>query len=113
MILKNPNNNLPTYVRADAADVLLYVHVQPGAKHSAWAGEYGERLKIRLSAPPVEGRANAALCAWLAAQLGCATRAVSVDKGVLSRMKTVRIASGQSVGELTALIAGFLAEGKQ
>ena len=108
--MNNPNNNLPSYIRTDAADVLLSVHVQPGAKRTSWAGVYGERLKIRLSAPPVDGQANAALCVWLAEQMGCATRSVSVDRGGLSRMKTVRIASGQSASELLSLIATFLTE---
>jgi uncharacterized protein YggU (UPF0235/DUF167 family) len=46
----------------------------------------------------------------LAEQMGCATRSVSVDRGGLSRMKTVRIASGQSASELLSLIATFLTE---
>ena len=77
------------YLQERGADVWLQLHVQPGAKHTAWAGEYGERIKIRLNAPPVEGRANTALTAWLAQQFGCVARNVVVLKGELSRTKTV------------------------
>ncbi|AXF85134.1 hypothetical protein DTO96_100854 [Ephemeroptericola cinctiostellae] len=77
------------YLQERGGDVWLQVHVQPGAKHTAWAGEYGERIKIRLNAPPVEGRANTALTVWLAQQFGCVARNVVVLKGELSRTKTV------------------------
>ena len=77
------------YLQKRDNDVWLQVHVQPGAKNTAWAGEYGDRLKVRLNAPPVEGRANAALTLWLAQQFGCAAREVVVLKGELSRTKTV------------------------
>lgn len=77
------------YLQKRGDDVCLHVHVQPGAKNTAWSGEYGERIKIRLNAPPIEGRANVALTSWLALQFGCASRNVIVSKGELSRMKTV------------------------
>ena len=77
------------YLQQRGDDVWLHVHVQPGAKHTAWAGEYGDRIKVRLCAPPVEGRANIALTAWLAQQFGCVARNVLVLKGELSRTKTV------------------------
>jgi len=84
-------NSLPSYIKQDGADVLLAVYVQPGAKQTSWAGLYGERVKIRLAAPPIDGRANAALCDWLATQFGCAPRDVNVEKGLTSRTKLVRV----------------------
>lgn len=71
---------------------LLQVHAQPGAKTSSIAGMHGEALKIRIAAPPVEGKANAALIAFVAAQLGVARRLVTVEKGESSREKLLRIA---------------------
>ena len=71
---------------------LLQVHAQPGAKTSNVAGMHGEALKIRIAAPPVEGKANAALIAFVAAQLGVAKRLVTVEKGASSREKLLRIA---------------------
>jgi len=67
------------------------VHVQPGAKRTEVAGLHGERLKIRIAAPAVDGRANAALEAFLAAALGIARAAVTVSRGERSRQKTVAI----------------------
>lgn len=80
---------MTTYLQQHGDDIWLFVHVQPGAKNTAWAGEYGERIKIRLHAPPIDGRANAALCDWLATQFDCAARTVSVLKGNTSRTKTI------------------------
>ncbi len=80
---------------------LLTLHVQPGAKTSAVSGLHGEALKIRIAAPPLEGRANAALITFIAAQLGVAKQLVSVERGSSSRHKTVRIAdSGADPGKL-------------
>ena len=46
--------------------VRLTLHVQPGARKTEVAGEHGDCLKIRLAAPPVDGKANTALLSWLA-----------------------------------------------
>jgi len=79
------------YRRSDAG-WLIRVHVQPGAKRSAAAGLHGEALKLRIAAPPVEGKANAALAAFIADALGLPRRAVSVVKGGSSREKLVLVA---------------------
>jgi uncharacterized protein (TIGR00251 family) len=83
---------LSPWLRRDAGGWLLAVHVQPGAKKSEVAGLHGGALKIRVAAPPVEGRANAALIAYLAKALGVPKRAVTVLKGEASREKLVRVA---------------------
>jgi uncharacterized protein len=66
--------------------------VQPGAKKSAVVGLHGEALKIRVAAPPVEGRANEALIVFLAERLGVPKGLVSIAKGENSRAKLVRVA---------------------
>lgn len=71
---------------------LISVHAQPGAKKSAVAGLHGEALKVRVSAPPVEGKANEALIALVAKALGLPRRAVSIVKGDSSREKLLLIA---------------------
>ena len=71
---------------------LLSLHVQPGAKNSSVSGMHGDALKIRIAAPPVEGKANEALIAFIARQLGVPKRQVSVERGTSSREKTVRVA---------------------
>ena len=70
---------------------LISVHAQPGAKKSAVAGLYGEALKVRVAAPPVEGKANEALTAFVAKALGVPRRAVSIVKGESSREKLLLI----------------------
>jgi len=84
------------WYRRDGDDVLLVLHVQPGAKRSEVAGLHGEALKIRLAAPPIEGRANEALLRFVADRFGVPLRNVELKKGAQSRHKAVRI-SGSSV----------------
>ncbi|MBI3604365.1 MAG: YggU family protein [Nitrospirae bacterium] len=69
--------------------VLLTVHVQPGAKRTEYVGLHGEALKFRVAAPPVEGAANEALCAYLSTQFGLPKGAVEVRSGQSSRKKRV------------------------
>ncbi|WVH08902.1 MAG: hypothetical protein EoVTN8_185 [Fluviibacter phosphoraccumulans EoVTN8] len=72
-------------------DLQLTVHVQPGAKTTACAGVHGDALKIRLHAPPVDGKANQALIAWLAKTLDCPPSAIELIRGQTSRHKTLSI----------------------
>jgi uncharacterized protein (TIGR00251 family) len=71
---------------------LISVHAQPGAKKSAVAGLHGDALKVRVAAPPVEGKANDALTAFVAKTLGLPRRAVSIVKGDSSREKLLLVA---------------------
>ena len=71
--------------------VVLHVHVQPGAGRSAVVGRHGESLKIRVAAPPVEGRANDAAVALVAEALEVDSRDVELVSGARSRVKRFRI----------------------
>lgn len=75
--------------RPDGEGWLLSVRVQPGASRTEIVGEYGEQLRIRLAAPPVDGKANAALERFLADELGLPRAAVTVRRGHMSRSKVV------------------------
>ena len=75
----------------DGATLTLTLHVQPGAKRTEVAGLHGEALKIRLAAPPVEGKANDALIAWLAEVFAVPSRRVRLLRGEKSREKVVEI----------------------
>ncbi len=80
-----------------SGDVLtLTLHVQPGAKRTDVAGLHGEALKIRLAAPPIEGRANEALLKFIAEAFGVPLRQVELKQGGQSRHKVVAI-SGSKV----------------
>ncbi|PKO87654.1 MAG: YggU family protein [Betaproteobacteria bacterium HGW-Betaproteobacteria-12] len=84
--------------------ILLTLHIQPGASRSECAGRHGDALKIRLAAPPVDGKANAALIAFVAARLGIARAAVTLKSGQTSRRKILKIEG--STAEAVAGLAG-------
>jgi uncharacterized protein len=75
----------------DGGDLVLDVRVQPRAARSEFAGRFGERLRVRLQAPPVDGRANAALIGFLAAAFGVPRARVDIEHGLRGRDKRVRI----------------------
>ena len=92
--------------RAADGSVVLNLHIQPGAKRTEIAGLHGDALKIRLAAPPVEGRANAALIAFLADHLHVPKAAVNLEAGASSRRKRVRI-EGAAAAAIAALAANL------
>lgn len=69
----------------------LAVSVSPSARRTQADGLHDGALRVRLAAPPVDGKANALLVAWMAAELGLPQRAVRVVRGELSRRKWVSI----------------------
>jgi uncharacterized protein len=81
----------PVWLRRTAAGWTLAVRVQPGAKRSEVAGPHGDRLKIRIAAPALDGRANDALVAFLAGELGVARGRIAVARGERSRDKLVAV----------------------
>ena len=84
--------------RRDGSSLILDVRVQPRAGHSGFAGTCGERVRVRLGAPPVDGRANAALVEFLAGVFDVPRASVSIERGLAGRDKRVRI---RDVGALT------------
>ena len=81
--------------REDGDALVLALHVQPGASRTEVAGVHGAggdaRLKVRLAAPPVDGKANAELLRFLAGAFGVPLRQVHLLRGATSRQKSVRI----------------------
>lgn len=69
----------------------LAIKAIPNAPRSEVVGWLGEALKVKVHAPPVEGRANEALCEFLAERLSLPRRTVTVQRGDTSRQKIVRI----------------------
>ena len=74
-----------------AEGVRLRVHVSPRASRTTVAGLHGSALKIRLQAPPVEGKANAALVAFVAETLGVSRAAVEIIHGLSARDKVLSV----------------------
>lgn len=84
---------LPSWLAERPDGCVLSIHVQPGARGAGVVGEHGDALKIRIDSPPIEGRANQALVAFLASRLGLAKGAVTLLSGESSRRKRVLVTS--------------------
>jgi uncharacterized protein (TIGR00251 family) len=96
-------------LRATPAGVTLAIRVQPGAKKTAITGIYGEgataQLKIAVQAPPLEGRANQALIAFLAETFSIPRHSVELIAGESSRSK-VFLLRGLSLAQVTTALKG-------
>ena len=82
---------MPLTVTRSDDGVRFAVRVQPRASRSEIVGMHGDAMKVRLSAPPVDGAANEALVELIAAALGVARRAVRIVSGASSRSKVVEV----------------------
>jgi uncharacterized protein (TIGR00251 family) len=92
------------WLRDGGGAITVTIHLQPGAKANEIAGRHGDALKVRITAPPVDGRANAALVDFLAQRLGLSRSAVELKSGLTSRRKVLRI-SGASAESVLCLLA--------
>ncbi|MEQ1772477.1 MAG: DUF167 domain-containing protein [Burkholderiales bacterium] len=94
-------------VDPDHHRIFLNVHLQPGAKSSAVTGLHGDALKIRISAPAVDNKANAALVTYLSKLLGVAISKIHIRSGLRSRRKRLEIvdAPDLAIAQLRAAIA--------
>ncbi len=86
-------------LREQNGSVFFEVYVQPRATRTRLAGEYQGALRLRLTAPPVDGAANEACIAVLAELLGVAGGRVRITHGHRGRRKTIAIA-GATVAEI-------------
>jgi uncharacterized protein (TIGR00251 family) len=93
----------PAWLREDREGVVLELLVQPRASRTRVAGEHEGRLKLQLAAPPVDGEANAALAAFLAAALGVRKADVVLLRGESGRRKTVRVRGATAAAALGSL----------
>ena len=96
------------WARPSGPDTLLYVRVRPGARGAAVLGPHDGRLKIAIDAPPIEGKANAALLAFLAALLRWPRRQLHLQSGAAGRDKVVRI-EGAAAADIVSLLAAATA----
>ncbi|MEJ2360574.1 MAG: DUF167 family protein [Gammaproteobacteria bacterium] len=82
---------MPSWYSWQGNDLLLNISVQPRAARDEICGILGDKLKIRITAPPVDGKANTHLIAFLAKQCGVARSHVSLVSGESSRQKRLRL----------------------
>jgi uncharacterized protein (TIGR00251 family) len=90
--------------RADAAGVTFDALVTPRASRARLGPVSGERIKIAVTAPPVDGEANAAVVECVAKALGVPRRQVAIVGGEASRRKTIRV-EGVTLAQLEAALA--------
>jgi uncharacterized protein (TIGR00251 family) len=88
---------LPHFQWKDSQTLLLHCHVQPKASRDALVGLYGERLKVQISAPPLDGKANKHLLQYIASEFAVAKARVSLIRGESSRQKTLAIIDPQKL----------------
>ena len=93
-----------SFARAIAGGVALEVLVQPRASRVRLGPIHGDRVKLAVTAPPVDGAANAAVIELVARALGVARGAVTVTSGLSSRRKTVTV-RGVAPAQVTAVVA--------
>ncbi len=90
-------------IQATEGGVRLRIHAQPGAKRTEVIGIHGDAIKIRVHAPPVEGKANDELLRFLAQLLKINRQHIELTAGLTSRSKTFE-ARGVGVSEARSLI---------
>ncbi len=88
---------LPFVQQQKDGAVLVDVHVMPNAAKTQIQGLHDGALRVRLHAPPVDGKANLALQAWLADTLGLPKSAVELVRGASARRKQLRVAASYAV----------------
>lgn len=81
------------FYRWEQQDLLLWVTVQAGAKQNQIMGVQGNRLRVRLAAPAIEGKANQALISLLSDLFQVAPSRLAIEAGETSKLKRVRIRS--------------------
>ena len=72
-------------------DLILSLRIQPKASRDEWVGPHGDNCKVRITAPPVDGKANAHLLQFVAKTCGVAKSQVSLVSGETARNKRVRV----------------------
>ena len=80
-------------------DLILNLYIQPNAKQDGWFGEYGDNLKIRITAPPVDNKANKYLLKFLANTFSVSPSRIKIIKGENQRNKRVEILNPQKLPE--------------
>lgn len=86
-------SSLPAWAKTGAGGrtVVLTLHIQPGASKSGPAGRHGDALKLRISAPPADNKANEALIEFLRSAFGLPKSGVRIVHGAHSRHKVVEL----------------------
>jgi len=82
---------MPDWYQWEANDLILRVCVQPRSREDRIVGLHGNSLKIKITSPPVDGKANEHLCSYLASVIGISKSKVKIESGDSARNKRIRI----------------------
>jgi uncharacterized protein len=91
---------LMTIVWKDTEDLILKLYIQPKASRDSIVGVHGDELKVAITAPPVDGKANNHLIKYLSKQFKVAKSQIDIEKGELGRHKQVRIHSPSQIPDI-------------
>jgi uncharacterized protein (TIGR00251 family) len=83
-------------------DLMLFVHIQPRASQAGIVGIHGDKLKVKITAPPVDGKANADVCKLFSKVFGVAKSQVIIISGHTSRNKSLCIKSPKKLPDFIA-----------
>jgi uncharacterized protein (TIGR00251 family) len=97
---------MPAWLTRDRDRLTLALRVQPRASRDEVAGTHGDRLKVRITAPPVDGAANDHLCRFLARLFGVPATRVRLLQGASGRNKLVVVdGAGELPGEIARILS--------
>lgn len=85
-------------------DLILRCHLQPSAARDEIVGLHGDRLKLRITAPPVDGKANEHIIKWFSKLFGVPKNDIEILQGELGRQKTLRIRSPKTLPDDAKII---------
>lgn len=91
-------------VKFEKDALVLRLYIQPKASRDQIVGLHGDELKVAITAPPVDGQANAHLQKFIAKQFRVAKSQVVIEKGGLGRHKQVRISQPQQIPEVVSAL---------
>lgn len=100
-------SDLPQWIKPHNAGAVLQLRVIPRASHTKFDGIYGDAVKMRLQAPPVDGKANKALVQYLHKTTGIPSSAMEVLSGETGRNKRL-LFMGITPEDLAAMISSLL-----
>ncbi|MCG9696021.1 DUF167 family protein YggU [Shewanella sp. Isolate11] len=94
-------------VQQQQGDLLLKLYIQPKASRDQIVGPHGDEVKVAITAPPVDGKANAHLSKYLAKQFKVPKSNIIIEKGELGRHKQIKVIEPKQVpAEIQLLLTG-------
>ncbi|QYK14019.1 DUF167 family protein YggU [Shewanella rhizosphaerae] len=91
-------------VTKEEDDLVIRLYIQPKASRDQIIGPHGDELKVAITAPPIDGKANAHLCKFLAKQFKTAKGNILIEKGELGRHKQIRVVMPKEIPEAISVL---------